>query len=256
MRGVYDVARRQGHGFGGYHVAMTDTTELRSGLIGNLRGCRDAERAIFAALDPAVRDAPGADGGWSPKDNLTHLSAWRLRQATKMAAIHDGLPEPALPGDDIDATNAIYHAERAGWSWDRVDEDADASLEALVAQITVADDEALVDQKVLGPIMGDGPEHDLAHLAAIAKTVGMSDRVHALADRTQAMLDEGVWPDRAAAFARYNLACFAALDGDLERARGLLRLALPGQADLIELAPKDDDLVALREEIPTLAVGT
>ena len=235
---------------------MTDTTALRASLIDDLRLCRDAERAIFAALDPAVRDAPGSDGGWSPKDNLTHLSAWRLRQATKMAALHDGLPEPALPGDDIDATNAVFHAEREGWSWDRVDEDADASLEAFVAQIAAASDEALVDQKVLGPIMGDGPEHDLAHLAAIAKTVGMSDLVRALADRTQAMLDDGVWPDRAAAYARYNLACYAALDGDLERARGLLRLALPGQDELLELAPKDDDLIALRDEIPALAVGT
>ena len=84
----------------------------------------------------------------------------------------------------------------------------------------------------------------------------MSDRVRDLADRTQAMLDDGVWPDRAAAFARYNLACYAALDGDLDRARGLLRLALPGQAELLELAPKDDDLIALRDEIPALAVGT
>jgi hypothetical protein len=235
---------------------MTDTTALRAGLIDDLRECRDAERAIFGALDPAVRDARGAGGGWSPKDNLAHLSAWRLRQATKMAALHDGLPEPALPGDDIDATNAVFHAERAGWSWDRVDGDADASLEALVAQISVASDEALVDQKVLGPIMGDGPEHDLAHLAVIAKTVGMSDRVRALADRTQAMLDEGIWPDRAAAFARYNLACYAALDGDLDRARSLLRLALPGQDELLELAPKDDDLIALRDEIPSLPGGT
>jgi hypothetical protein len=236
---------------------MTDTTALRASLIDDLRACREAERVIFAALDATTRDAPGPDGGWSPKDNLAHLSAWRERQATKMAALHDGLPEPVLPGgDDLDATNAVFHLERADWSWDRVAEDADASLEAFVAQIAAASDDAIVDQKVLGPIMGDGPEHDMAHLAAIAKTVGMSDTVRALADRTQAMLDDGIWPDRAAAFARYNLACYAALDGDLDRARALLRLALPGQDELLEFAPKDDDLISLRDEIPALAVGT
>ncbi|MFL5689776.1 MAG: DinB family protein [Chloroflexota bacterium] len=235
---------------------MTDTTTLRASLIDDLRACRDAERAIFGALDPTTRDTPGPDGGWSPKDNLAHLSAWRHRQATKMAAIHDGLPAPTLPAEDIDATNAVFHAERASWSWDEVDRDADATLEAFVAQIAAVSDEVLLDEKVLAPIMGDGPEHDLAHLGAIAKTVGMSDRVRALADRTQAMLDDGVWPDRAAAVARYNLACHAALDGDLDRARGLLRLALPGHDDLIELAPKDSDLIALRDEIPALAVGT
>ena len=252
------MTRRDGEpgGVGGYHGAMTDTTALRSGLIDTLRACRDAERAIFGALDPAVRDAPAADGGWSPKDNLAHLSAWRHRQATKMSAIRDGLPEPALPADDIDATNAIFHDERARWSWAQVDDDADASLEALVSALEAADDDALLDQKIIGSVMGDGPEHDLGHLRPMAEMVGMSDRVRDLADRTQAMLDAGVWPDRAAAFARYNLACFAALAGDLDRARGLLRLALPGQDELLEFAPKDDDLIALRDEIPALAVGT
>jgi hypothetical protein len=235
---------------------MTDPTTLRSGLIDNLRACRAAEREIFAALDPAVRDAPGPDGGWSPKDNLAHLSAWRRRQATKMAALAAGEPEPALPAEGLDATNAIFHAERADWSWDEVDQDADATAVAFIAQIEATGDDALVDQKVLGPIMGDGPEHDLAHLAALAATVGKSDLIRDLADRTQAMLDTGVWPERAAAYARYNLACYSALAGDLDRARGLLRLALPGQDELLELAPKDDDLIALRDEIPALSVGT
>ncbi len=235
---------------------MTDTTELRTELIENLRVCRDAERAIFAALDPVTRDAPGPDGGWSPKDNLAHLAAWRNRQATKMAALRTGLPEPALPGDGLDETNAIFHAERARWTWDQVDADADASLDALIAAITAAGDDDLVEQKILGSIMGDGPEHDLGHLAPIAATVGMSDRVRDLADRTQDMLDHGIWPDRAAAYARYNLACFRALAGDLDAARALLRVALPGQEELQALAPNDDDLIALRDEMPSLAVGT
>jgi len=236
---------------------MTDTTDtdLRSALIGGLRACRDAERAIFAALDPATRDTPGPDGGWSAKDNLAHLSAWRQRQATRMAALRQGLPEPALPSEEIDETNAVFHAERAGWAWEQVTADADATAEALISEIAAASDETLADQKTLGSIMGDGPEHDLGHLGAIAAGVGMSDRVGALADRIQVMLDAGVWPDRAAAYARYNLACFRALAGDLDGARALLRLALPGQDELRTLAPTDDDLLALRDEIPALATG-
>ena len=75
----------------------------------------------------------------------------------------------------------------------------------------------------------------------------------ALADRTQAMLDRGDWPDRAASVARYNLACFHALSGDLDAARALLRQVLPGNEELRDLAPKDDDLIALRDEIPALS---
>ena len=227
-------------------------SELRSGLIEQLRTCRAIEREIFSALEPNDRDTTGPDGAWSAKDSLAHLSAWRHRQATKMAAVRAGGPEPGLPGTTIDETNAIFHAERASWTWARVDADADATAEALIAEVAAAGDEALTDPKVLGPIMGDGPEHDLGHLGAFAARVGMSDRVLHLADLTQAMLDHGAWPARSAAFARYNLACFHALGGRTDTARALLRLALPEDEELRTLAPTDDDLLALRTEIPSL----
>jgi hypothetical protein len=77
----------------------------------------------------------------------------------------------------------------------------------------------------------------------------------ALAEVTQALIDRGGWPSRPAAFARYNLACFHALGGRLDLARVLLRQALPADEELRALAPTDDDLIALRDEIPTLAAG-
>jgi hypothetical protein len=101
--------------------------------------------------------------------------------------------------------------------------------------------------------MGNGAEHDLIHLAEIAKSVGMTGRIRDLAHGTQAMLDRGAWPARPAADVRYNLACFHALSGDLDAARALLRQALPGHPELIAFAPTDDDLIELRNEIPALA---
>ena len=50
---------------------------LRAGLIDGIRAARAAERDVLAALDPGVRDAPAADGGWSPKDVQAHLTAWK-----------------------------------------------------------------------------------------------------------------------------------------------------------------------------------
>ena len=72
------------------------------------------------------------------------------------------------------------------------------------------------------------------------------------ADIAEAMIDRGGWPSRNAAFGRYNPACFLALDGRLDIARSLLRQALPVEDELRSLAPEDDDLIALRDEIPSL----
>ncbi len=164
-----------------------DLASLRASLIEGLRACRAAEIEIFAALDPAARDAPGPDGGWSAKDHLAHLSAWRQHQATKMAALREGRPEPELPADDIDEINAIFHADRADWTWQWVVGDADATTDALIAEVSAASDEALADPTVVGSIMSDGPEHDLGHLGPIATEGGLERRVLELADLTLAL---------------------------------------------------------------------
>lgn len=232
-----------------------DPARLRAGLIDGLRAAWAAEHEIFDALDPATRDVPAADGGWSAKDLLAHLSAWRQRMSDVLAAQREGREVPPAPANTIDETNATFHAERAGWTWERVVADAETTAETLVAEVSAASDEVLADPKTVGSIMGDGPEHDLGHLAEVAAMAGKESQVLALADISLAILDRGGWPSRSDAFARYNLACFHALGGNLDVARSLLRQALPEEDELRALAPKDDDLVALRAEIPTLAAG-
>jgi hypothetical protein len=228
---------------------------VRAGLIEALRSTRAVERDVMAAIEPARRDAEGADGGWSPKDTLAHLSAWRQRQTEVLAAVRQGHDEPPPAAAEIDDVNAIFHAQRADWAWERVATDAESTADGLMAEVAAASDETLADPKVVGSIMGDGPEHDLGHLVGLAPTDALRSLVIDLAATTQAIVDSGGWPARAAAYARYNLACFHALGGRLETARTLLRQALPAQEELRAHAPTDDDLIALRDEIPALAAG-
>ena len=232
-----------------------DVEKLRTALIDGLRASRGAERAIFEALEPGQRDAPGFDGDWSAKDVQAHLSAWRQRQADRMVAQRGAGAAPAESDITLDELNANYHAERADWPWERVALDAEATSEALIAEVATADATMLADPDVLGPIMGDGAEHDLDHLVRVAPAVGMGSQVLDLADTTLAILDRGGWPARSDAYARYNLACFHAKAGNLDVARSLLRQALPAEAALRANAPADDDLIALRDEIPALADG-
>ena len=86
--------------------------------------------------------------------------------------------------------------------------------------------------------MGNGSEHTLTHLTPIAAAAGLGSRTLELADDITAIIDRGGWPARAAAYARYNLACFHALSGNLDVARSLLRQALPEQEELREYAPE------------------
>jgi hypothetical protein len=226
---------------------------LRAGLIAAIQAGRAAERDVLAALDPGVRDAPAADGGWSPKDVQAHLNAWKGRTVDRLRAVRIGANEPIEV--ETDEANAKFHAERVAWTWPEVVADADASTDELIAEIQEASDETLALPRISGTIMGNGSEHTLTHLTPIAATVGLESRTLALADDITAIIDRGGWPARAAANARYNLACFHALSGNLDVARSLLRQALPDQEELREYAPKDDDLIALRDEIPVLAEG-
>ena len=226
---------------------------IRIGLIDALRAARAAEHDVLGALEPDVRDAPAPDGGWSPKDAQAHLNAWKGRTVDRLGALRIGANEPIEV--ETDEANAKFHAERAGWSWGEVVADADATVEDLVAEIEAAADETLELPRISGTIMGNGPEHTLTHLTPIAAAAGLESRTLELADDITAIVDRGGWPPRAAAFARYNLACFHALSGNLDVARSLLRQALRGDEELRGYAPKDDDLIALRNEIPVLAEG-
>jgi hypothetical protein len=237
---------------------MTDTdfanaTDLRAALIDALRGARAIEREVMDALSAADRDAPAADGGWSPKDIQAHLSAWRRHQAQRLVAIREGRADDEIPAIETDATNAILHAERADWTWDHVAADADEASDALIAEISAADDATITADRIVGSTLGNGPEHDFAHLPSLAARTGTTGQLAALAAAMQASVDRGGWPARSAAFARYNLACYHALGGRLDEARTLLRQCLPVQEELRGFAAADDDLIALRDEIAALS---
>ena len=236
-------------------VPEAPARDLRSGLVDGLRAARAAEREIFDAIDPDDRDRPGVDGGWSAKDVQAHLGSWRRRMVDRMAANREGREEPSLAATETDEINAMFHAQRAHWPWDQVVADADATTADLIAEVEAAPPAVLEDPQLVGSIMGNGPEHTLAHLAPLADRVGARTRVIDLASRIESIIDRGAWPGRAAAYARYNLACFHALNGRLDRARELLRQALPEQEELRSFAPEDDDLIALRDELPSLAAG-
>jgi hypothetical protein len=229
---------------------------LHDDLADMVEAGRAAEREVFRAISPAERDAPGPDGGWSPKDIQAHLSGWKARQVRRLAAARAGEEiSPAATNEELDTINAELHAARATWPWADVEAEAERVSDELAVTIRACDDELLLsDERLLGGTMGNGPNHDLEHLIQVPGAA-TGARVEALADEMATIARRGGLPDREVGTVLYNLACFHALGQRLDTARGLLPEAFRLQPELVEWAAQDSDLEALRPELEALAGG-
>jgi hypothetical protein len=231
---------------------------LHVDLIDMLEATRAAEHDLFGALPPERREAPGADGGWSAKDVWAHLAAWRSIEARRLEAAVRGEggasgDDPA-PDDPLDASNARLQARFADWSWAAVEREADASVDALIDVIGRSSREMLCecDGTVAG-IGANGANHAIGHLPDIAAQAGNLARVDTLATETEAILRRNHLPPRDAGVILYNIACHRALAGELDEARRLLRDAFARRHDLLQSATEDPDLVALSDQLSSLA---
>ena len=236
---------------------MTETATadpLVEALAAQLRATRDAERDLFNALDPEVRDRPMRPGDWSPKDHQAHLTAWRAIQANRIHAARLGEPIPTDVRED-DEINAELQATRADWSWDAIAAEADEVNERLIGEIQAAGSSLLTEtERLRAGGFGVGTFHAITHFGWLRDAdIGVdAARVTAFVDTMERLLDTSGLPDADRGVGIYNLACAHAVAGRLDRARALLRVAFRFRPDLAEYAKEDPDLVELRDELPTL----
>jgi uncharacterized protein DUF1706 len=230
-------------------------TPLQAELIAMLRSMRDAERDLFAAVPAATREGAGTLGRWSVKDVMAHLAAWRAIEARRLAA-RAGDEDPRHRHDPattepIDESNAVLQQRHADWTWEQVTAEADASVDALVAAIERSSTDVLCecDDGSVAGIGANGVNHAVGHLPEIADLAAGRPRFDAFADEVEGILGAGHLPPRDSGVILYNIACARALSGELDDARRLLRAAFARRHDLAELAPDDDDLIALRDEL-------
>ncbi|HEX6140447.1 MAG TPA: hypothetical protein VF013_08320 [Candidatus Limnocylindria bacterium] len=239
-------------------VTRLPETALHRDLAELVRSMRNAERRLFADLDSAEYDARSADG-MAGKDFLAHLAAWRAVEARRMLAASGG-PEvpPADPGigAPLDETNARIHAERAGWSWEAVEADAEASADALLDAIGRSSSAVLCQcDDDIASVGVNAVNHAVAHLDDVALLFGRPEPYEAFVREVEAVLRRNHLPPRDSGVILYNVACHHALAGDLPEARRLLRDAFARRPDLLALARDDADVAALASELDALAGG-
>lgn len=218
---------------------------------------RAAERDIFGSLEAEVRDRPMRPNDWSPKDHQAHLTAWKGIQAERIRAISRGEVPPSS-GRETDEINAELQATRADWSWPQIDAEADAVSERLQAEIKAAGSAMLLASGgLIGGIFGNGGSHAMTHFGWLVDAgIGVDEaRVAAYIDEQERLINVEALPDADRGVGLYNLACAHAVAGRLDRARPLLRTAFRLRPDLAEFAREDADLVAVRDELASLAEG-
>ena len=191
---------------------MTDQN-VTSSMAEILLSTRQAERDIFGALDPAVRDAPLRDGDWSPKDHQAHLTMWKARQADRLAAARVGEELPRIEEHETDAVNAQLHATRADWPWEAIETEADAVSRRLADELNATDPQQLLAKPdLVDGTFGNGAFHAQQHFSwLLAADIGVEpERVLRFGEEVERMVRDSALPDRDQAAAIYNTACFMA----------------------------------------------
>ena len=212
---------------------------------------REKEASDFL---PHLDDSPPSQPGrWTAKDNLAHLSAWRLTAAAELEAIRTGSLAPASVPEDIDDNNAkVYEATRHQRAA-QVLEEARRSWATLAATVEVCSEEDLLKPRIRRPeqaawqvIPGNTFFHIAEHLAYWHSERGEDAAAEEAAVWAHDLATASFPDDRQRGTADYNLGCFYAVRGRAEQAIPFLRSGIEMNPNLREWARTDTDLDSIR----------
>jgi uncharacterized damage-inducible protein DinB len=175
-------------------TATTDEPRDVTTLVARIQDAYGTVERAAGGLSDEQLTAPGPDGGWSIKDHLAHLAAWRhslialLEGSDRGAAI--GLDQQSagesINTDDVDDVNAFLHRRNHDRTPEEVQADfrqAQERVLAILGRMTDADlekpyshyqpdAESTSDDPVVGWIVGNTYGHDEEHLATIQALAG------------------------------------------------------------------------------------
>ncbi len=223
--------------------------DIKAGLRMVVAATREKEAA---ELMPHVDDSEPALGRWTAKDNLAHMSAWRIHAAEVLEAARTGRDSPD-DGDSLDERNAKIYKATQGWPAATVLDDARRSWHLLEAAIEACSPEDLVkprpgnaDQQAWAVVPGNAHFHLAEHLGYWSSERG--DEAAAESAATWAYELNGVaFPDdEARGYGAYNFGCFFARQGRAEDAVVYLRRGFELVPSLRDWAKQDVDLDPIR----------
>jgi tetratricopeptide (TPR) repeat protein len=206
------------------------------------------------ALQPFVNDVPpDRPGQWTPKDQLSHVTAWRRVAAAELDAVRTGVPDPAVADGD-DAENARIYEETHRLSAAMVIEAAERSWDQLSSALEACSDDVLSKPRIrdrraeasLWQIVPDNVHHLAEHLVYWQTEAGMLSGAEQAARWAYEIATSTLTDDRRRGVAEYNLGCFYAVRARLDEAMPYLLRGLELRPDLRDWAKQDSDLELIR----------
>jgi uncharacterized damage-inducible protein DinB len=225
-------------------------------LIDLLGQAQQDQENFIARLDAAERAAVGTPDHWTAKDHVAHMAFWRRCVVEKLAAILAHETPPSF--EPFEAYNRRIYSERRDWPWSRVQEVSQEAYTDLVASIERLSDEDLVSsgrfdlipdgESLYDVVLGNSYEHTRDHLAQYLLDRGDLSHATELYERWTERVVMTAAPDHIKGIVLYNLACFYATHGQVQKAAGTLPEALRLAPQLEEWSRSDPDLAALRPQ--------
>ena len=223
--------------------------DIKTGLRMVVAATREKEAA---ELIPHVDDSEPEPGRWTARDNLAHLSAWRIHAAKVLDAARTGGASP-IDNDTLDERNAKIHAATHGWPAVQVLDDARRSWDLLEAAIEACSADDLVkprpgnpDQKAWEVVPGNAHFHLGEHLGYWSSERGDEAGAEAAAKWAYELSELAFPDDRARGFSAYNLGCFFARKGRAKDAVAYLQRGFELVPSLRDWARQDADLDPIR----------
>ena len=206
-------------------------------------------------LLPHVDDAPPAlPRRWTARDQLAHLTAWRLIATTELNAVRTGGTPPDV-AEENDVENAKIYARTHDQKSASVLDEARHSLDLLLAAVEACSEEDLEKPRTHRPeqpawqiIPGNTYFHVAQHLGYWSSERGDEAPAEEAAKWAHELATKTFPEDRRRGVADYNLGCFYAVRGRSEDAMPYLRSAFELRPDLREWAKEDTDLDAIRSD--------
>ena len=223
-------------------------------LLDLLRQAQTRQNAFFQQLPAAELAMSGTPDCWSAKDHLAHLTFWRQRLSLRLHAIIHNEPQPEATS--FEQLNPLIFEEHRYRSWSASLAESDQAYTDLIAYTEQLDEDDLTawgrfdwvgdGTPLYDAYMGNCYDHTQTHLAQYFLDRNDLERAREIYEAWARRVIEAEVPETLKGYMLYNLACFYATHGQLEKAGPALQQAFTLYPATREFALTDPDLVALR----------